>query len=450
MMGICEGIKVKQNYLFKGNYIFLPLIIVAGIMSLISCTKLNEFTIGGDFLESQTKLQIIDTFRVRLSTILLDSLTTSGTKIALAGSYSDNVFGSEKCEAYFDLKYESFSDIDEKAIYDSSNFIIAYSGYSYGDTTSLMTLSLHQLAEEIVPYDNIYLYNTSSFRYSPVALGSVSFYPSPNSSDTSIVLNVNSFGEELFRLIKEKDEKVSSDLFFSDYIKGFVLRSGNTDNKTVLGFKADKNNIVLKMYYHLDREEPELKTLTISLNEGNHQFNNIKYDLSNTLLSNIGANKNELAATQTGNNSYVQGAVGLLTKVQFPTLGEILAEKRWKILKAELVVEPVKSSYTLFKLPQQLCIYDTDKENRINSALKDSQGKAKTAVYENDELYNLDTRYTYDITNFIINELSDSYFDYYHGLLIGLDQDSYRSSLNRLLVENKKPPVKLKLYYLTY
>ncbi len=67
-----------------------------------------------------------------------------------------------------------------------------------------------------------------------------------------------------------------------------------------------------------------------------------------------------------------------------------------------------------------------------------------------DELYDETTSYTFDITNFINDELADARFDYEHGLLIALSQDELRSSLDRLVIEGKNPPVKLRIYYLTY
>jgi hypothetical protein len=32
----------------------------------------------------------------------------------------------------------------------------------------------------------------------------------------------------------------------------------------------------------------------------------------------------------------------------------------------------------------------------------------------------------------------------------GLDQDKFTSSLDRLLIDDKNPPVKLRIYFLTY
>jgi hypothetical protein len=72
------------------------------------------------------------------------------------------------------------------------------------------------------------------------------------------------------------------------------------------------------------------------------------------------------------------------------------------------------------------------------------------ASFTHDELYKEETRYTFDITSFITNELSNKYFDYEHGLLIGLQKTKLISTLERMVIEGKNPPVKLRLYYLSY
>lgn len=422
---------------------------VFGIILISSCTKTNEFTIGKDFVESQTRLQVIDTFSVDLSTVLLDSVVTSSQNIAYVGQYEDNIFGSINCNSYFDLAYESFSELDVKAVYDSSAFILYYTDYNYGDTTAMMSISIHRLTEKIVPYDKTYLFNTSSFHYESQATGTVSFYPVPHSSDTAVSIPVNSLGEELFNLIRDKDEKVSTQEWFTDYLKGFVLTSGTTNNKALLGFKASSERLVMKIYYHLDKEEPEKKEITIKMGEATHQFNNVKYDFTNTPLYNIKMEKNEVPSTETGNKVFMQGLIGLIPKLRFSSLQDILAADRWEILKAELIIEPVQFSYDLFSLPDSLYIYKTDKENR-RTILNDDDSKPMIASFEFDKYLPENNRYTFNITSYINQELYDAYVDSQNGLMIGLNENKLESSFERLLVEGKHPPVKLRIYYLSY
>lgn len=452
MKGIGVGKFGIQIIPLKGISLLFLISFIVGTWLLSSCTKTNEFTIGEDFVQGDARLQIVDTFRVNLSTILLDSLTTSSTEVALVGSYSDEIFGSVSCESYFSLKYQPFDDLDEKAIFDSASFVLRHSGYYYGDTTSLMTIEVHQLLEEIETFDNGYLYNNSSFSYDPEIVGTVTFYPEPNTGDSTISIPASSLGELLFTMIENKDEAVTSEEWFKDYFKGFVLTPGPENNSAVMGYIADANNLFFKIYYHIDSEYPsdESKEISIAMNESGHPFNNISYDFTGSPFEVLSQEKNSISSSLTGNHSFMQGGTGLLTKIQFPSLQEVLYGERWKILKAELIFEPVKNSYDNFPLPDKLYIYDTDKENRVNSVLKNSDGNALIASFEFDEVFGENTRYTFDITNFILSELSDSFFDYEHGLLIGLEQEKFRETLDRLIIEGKTPPVKLRLYYLTY
>ena len=305
------------------------------------------------------------------------------------------------------------------------------------------------LTEKIEPYSS-YLYNTSSFDYSPEVTGSVSFFPAPESADTAVYIPVNVLGEDLFNKIRDNDENLSNSELFNDFLKGFIITSGSPDNKSVIGFKADKDNLKLIIYYHIDAEEPEKKKITLSMGQENHQFNSVKFDHTNTPLNDIEAEGNVIPSSRTDNYGFLQGMVGLIPKLQFPSLNEILAIRRWKILKAELVIEPVYNSYDLFGLPQQLYIYDTDRENRVNTILPDDKGNPLTATLDYDDINEEEVQYTYDITKFINNELSDAYFDYDHGLMPGLADDNFTSTLDRLLIECKNPPVKLRIYFLTY
>jgi hypothetical protein len=315
-----------------------------------------------------------------------------------------------------------------------------------------MSISLHQLTEAIVPYDNGYLYNNSAFRFSQEALGSKLFYPEPNSPDTIITFPVNGLGKDLFGLIKSRDNISNSSELFLDYLKGFVITSDGGDNKAIIGFKTGTNYPLLRIFYHLNLIIPEetIHMISISIGNVNKQFNNIQCDFTNTALAKVKSNNNKISSSETGNKSFLQASVGLLPKIQFPTLGNILLENRWKVVKAELVFEPVKTSYDFFALPDQLYLYESDKYNGLNKILTDINSNAITANFTLDKLYNEDTRYTFDITSFISGDLLNGYFDVEHSLIICPAQLKLNTTLQRMVIECKDPPVKLRLYYLTY
>jgi hypothetical protein len=443
--------KVPNNRIFNTKAIGKSVITAVLFILLLfySCTKASEFTTGTNFADSQTDMKILDTFKVDLSTVMLDSLWTSGTKMAFIGSYNDEELGVISSTSYFELGFPTLDNLTDKAVFDSAAFLFTYSGNCYGDTTSLMSISIHQNLARLDLYESGYLYNNSVVAYDSKILGTKTFIPSPNSEDTILAIPVNVFGKSLFDMIQNDDQIVSTSDLFLDYIKGFALTSESSDNKAIIGLTADENHISLKLYYHIDGLATTSEKITIPYGSTDVQFNKIQWDQNNPVIKKLRSSNNIVKAADLGNRAYLHGLIGLLPKIQFPSLQNLFLENRWKILKAELVFEPVKGSYDNFKLPKVLYLYDTDNKNGINSQLYNSSGYV-TSSLKLDDYFNEDTRYTFDITSFIESELADTFFDYEHGLLIGLNGTDLISTFGRILIENKNPAVKLRLYYLTY
>lgn len=443
----------KGTNSFTRFFSFFSILFSITVLVSVSCTKINEFSIGDNFVESQTHLTVVDTFKIDVSTVLLDSLYTSGVSVAYGGRYQDEEFGKIECTSYFNLNYQNFTTIDDDAVYDSAALVLSYSGFVLGDTTSLLSLNVHRVTEDIKPFSNNYLYNNTSFDYQAEPLGSIMFYPEPTSGDSTISIPLNALGEEMFNLIKNREEEVSSSDWFLSYLKGFAITTGEQGN-AIIGFTADESHILLKIYYHentaLPVDRSELPSISIGMGQSTYMFNSLNHDFSNSPLDGIRETNNEIASSESGNKAYLQGVTGLLPKFRFPTLQNVLMEKRWKVLKAELVFEPVSNSYSKIALPERLYLYETDRLNRMNSILVDANGDAVVSTLVVDEIFNEETYYTIDITPYILEELSDRYFDYNHGLLVGLSQNDLRSSFSRLVLENGSPRVKLKVYFLSF
>lgn len=442
----------KENHSLTIFSLLLFLVLIVILSSAGSCTKVKEFTIGDNFVESGTHLIVVDTFRVDVSTKLLDSITTSNQKKAYAGNYSDALSGKINCMSYFRIKYETFEKIATSAIFDSAAFVFVYSKYNAGDTTSLMTLGVHKVTQEMVHYyDDSYFYNTTKFSYSTEPLGTVSFYPTPHSHDTTVSVPVNSLGEELFNLILNNDEIISSADWFNDYYKGFVLKCEDPGNNLILGFKADESHLFLKVYYHLDLESPVQKEISVKMGNAADQYNRIGFDFSSSSLEKIKEGGDVVSSQDAGNIAVLQGLTGLVPMVRFPSVQDFLLETRRKVLKAELIFEPPTASYRIFPLPEKLYLYESDrwKNFAFNKILKNNDGQAVISTLSADYMSD-DISYTMDITEYVVNELSDGYFDYNHGLFIGMSHDEMISSPARLIIETGKPAPKLKLTFITF
>jgi hypothetical protein len=87
------------------------------------------------------------------------------------------------------------------------------------------------------------------------------------------------------------------------------------------------------------------------------------------------------------------------------------------------------------------------------SLITDDDENAITAEYSFDFLFGEETWYRFDITDFLLTELEDSYFDPDVGLLVTLDETSFQSTLDRVVLDarpNKSFKPLLKLYFLYY
>jgi len=97
--------------------------------------------------------------------------------------------------------------------------------------------------------------------------------------------------------------------------------------------------------------------------------------------------------------------------------------------------------------------YETDASNSLVEVLKSYNGYPVYGILTSDDLYNEDTRYTFDITTFIKNELADNIFDYNHAIMLWLYSNYMYSSTDRLVIEagrySRNRP-KLKIYLMKY
>ncbi|MBN2519100.1 MAG: DUF4270 family protein [Bacteroidales bacterium] len=419
-------------------------------MFIVSCKKTdNVFTLGNELIESESNIKVIDTFNVQLSTVLLDSIPTSGTGIALCGNYSDEEFGTITCKSFFQIGLPDDYDIYEGDIYDAAALILYYNGYSYGDTSISQTIYIHRIIGGMET-NNGYLYNKSNVFYNPQSIGMLQLKPRP-SSDDSLVLPINeNIGMGLFNMLAEGSDIISNEEDFIDYFKGFAMVPDNDTNGAIIGFIANSDSLKLRLYSHRIGESIEEIYNDFPLTNPDIQFNQVISDLSNTPLKILINQKTAVLSKETEGKSYMQSCTGLMAKINFPSLSELSLIENGIILKAELILKPQESSYNTFSLPENLILYETDTLNRVGDLLYDSEGNINYAIFVFDELYHEETSYTFNITEFLENEFSDHYFDVGHGLLVSLNYTQYSTTLERVIFEANKLTPALKIYYMYY
>ncbi|WP_264565548.1 DUF4270 domain-containing protein [Flavobacterium sp. N3904] len=427
---------------------------------LTSCNSdvdAGEFVVGSDYLEVTNKVISIDTMTVDVSNVKLDSLVTSSQSRILVGNYDDPFFGKVRSESYFQCSTSIFNLYSENSdteatgyVFDSIAMILKYDDYYYADTTKLQTLSIHRVLKKLkANSDDGNFYNSSSFKYDANSLGMISFYPKPIGRD-SINIKLNAvFGAEIFN--KFKNNEITTYDEFTNYFKGFMLKSTSTESNSIIGYGLSS---VLRLYYSKgkgDSETSYFKDFTIS--DISKQFNNILSDKTGTFLEDLPLSKKSFSSIFTGNKGFVQAGTGLVCRIDFPNVKQLkYLTENGAIVDAKLFIKPVKNSYSkLFPLPEKLNVYVVDNLNRTQSQLSDASGNILTANLNasNDE-FDENIGYEINISGFLQKEMKKN-SDFKYGLILTLPisaKNVDRVVLGDQLVKENK--IELKIYYITY
>jgi len=433
------------------------------LLSLIiysSCgdSDYGSYTIGDDFLQSQTTVAIVDTFKVSLSSFKVDSVITSNTSVGLIGKYKDDELGIVKAESYYQLGIsdEGYSFEQKKEdILDSLTLNMKYSGTVYGDTTKRQTINVYRITQKFEKPDNGYFYNLNFLEHESQPIGSKTFTPKPLKDKKLEIRLSDDWGNELLKMIRNKSDYLKTADDFTDYLPGLVL-SSETDDGAVLSVAVADTSVYMTIYAHRVMAEVEDVEYTFPLTNSDIQFNHIESERSGTnseLIDDVDV-RNDISSILTGNHSFTQAGTGIYTRIEFPGLGDVLtmSEKRI-LLNAKLILHPAYRSYVDISLPKTLYLYESNRVNANEGTITNSDGDNVTASAVIDDTYYRDTYYTFDITNFISDELSDGYFDVKHGILVNVANNEMGKTLNRVVFsddsEKAYRPI-LKLYYVFY
>ena len=155
-------------------------------------------------------------------------------------------------------------------------------------------------------------------------------------------------------------------------------------------------------------------------------------------------------ATINNNYSYVQGGTVLVTRIDFPTIRNLLLDDRhFKIIKAELVIQPsviMNPDY----LPDNLLLIVTNKHSDLLSKYTDGEGNDVKSTLNIDYMDRENSSYTWDITSFI-EEITQVEESNYNGLLIL--PENYDSDFDHVIISDQKRShfkTFLKLYVMYY
>ena len=419
----------------------------------VSCDKdPDNLPLGEEIMKSTSRLVLIDTCTINMSTVILDSIPTSGKELLLTGIYNDEKLGKIEAKSYFQVGFPRYT-LEEDEYYDSISLIISYNGYSYGDTTVKQNLSVRKLSEKLQLKDQPYFFNTSSLEYEQNPVGEISFYPSPSTRKKLAISLDQSFGQELFDYISEAKDDEFKKNEFNDFFKGLALVPDEMIGNSIIGYTVKDTSLFVKIYTHTIEAEEVKREITLPVINTSLQFNQISCDWSNNMVFNNHRQKNAIPAAETDNITYVNAGLGMFTRMTFPYLASLVEFNNAVLVRAILYFKPAYGANMDLPAADNFGLYYTGKNNGLDAILTYANGEAIRPVLNIDELYNEKTWYSINITEHMMFDLSDHYIDPGKALSVSFTSSTVANSLDQLLLGgggNKITNPKLELLFLFY
>jgi len=401
-----------------------------------ACTK-KDIQFGTDLGETYTGIIQVDTIGIDMSTYVVDSFATNNVTEFLFGRYKDPIFGTITAKPFLQLALPTDITMQADAVYDSLSFVIKLNKYYYGDTSKPVTITINELAAPIEYTYSNHLYNTSSIAEKPTPLGLGYLKVRPSTDSVMIKLN-DEKGLDLFNKLKESKTEIQTVASFIDYFKGVSIGFSSSNDGAAYGFNSAADSIFMRLNYHTSIPYPEKKFKDFKFNKGTY-FNQLVTDRSTTPLASAAGKI--ISSTLTGNHAYTQAGTGVLLKMIFPSLRNILQlSSTVKLVKATLVLKISNGTYDgKYQLPPALFLTETSATNAIGSYLSDSSGSVLYSLPTSDYVYGSGTYYYFNLTSYI-NSLLTTSVDNGNGFFVMDNSPGTSTTINRALINNSAIP----------
>lgn len=436
----------------------LTLFYIFILYSFFSCID-DSSTVGGKWVESSFRNVQTDTCTVSLSTILSDSLVTSGDTVCQIGHRKDALWGEITASFYAEYEVPTASFVESIDYqFDSITIRLFSSGNYLGDTLATQRIYMYPLTENIEPDASNYLYSTSYTAYdSQNPLASFSFTPTPGRCSKELEVRLpDTWGQEWFNLLSEDSRVMESQTFFQNYFKGIAFVPDMNDD-CINGFQVNDSSLCITLYYHSMTEIATEYTLVFNTSS-TLTYNKVKYDHANTSIAALqSGDDSALPSSQSDHQAYLQGMTGMYITIDFPHLNNLCTEGDLVTIEsAVLQLYPVKGTYDgMYPLPQTLALYTADKDNVTQGVITDLTGSSvQTGNLVVDEMAYEETYYSFDLTSFLQTNLGTMGYNR-QKLQLFLPDNLFYTTLQGVIFEDgdhtaNKENTKLTVLYKTY
>ncbi|MDR2040122.1 MAG: DUF4270 domain-containing protein [Bacteroidales bacterium] len=384
---------------------------------LCSCTN-NDFDIGSTLFTPSTRTIKTDTFSLKLSVLAKDSIITSSQNVAYVGRYNDPYIGVSTASSFIEFsKFNPSGQYPKPGEYDrfdSVTLVLTPTGNYYGDTIPHPSIKISELISKI-EYDdeNKALYSTSSVPVGNMLVDKVYKINVANKKEVEIRLP-DAFGEKLFLGIRDDAIEMDPENYLETF-PGLALEPGNNPGTSIYNYLVTDTACMVRIYYRrTGNNELEADTMNFTANTSKH-FYNYRTSLKNNLPDN--SKDDPIPTSQTGNMGFVSSAPLLYTRIEFPSLNNLLPLGEIIVIEsAKLIIRPVYNTYDTVPLPPQLFLYlhDPLNDSRNTTALQDAGGSTMNGNLSGKNKFDRENYYyDFDLSSFIYDQVGkDGYYKY--------------------------------------
>jgi len=425
---------LMKKYLLKIACAFL------GLM-LVSCND-EAFEIGGHLVDPKKTFGTTDTVTIRVSNLVAsDSVITLARQIGFSGKYHDEYIGTIKTKTFIEFNRTVDREDNRQAMFDSITLVIRPNGSYFGDTLKLASFKVFELAQQIERREGGSLYSTSTVPLGDMLADTAVRVRVGNITNNEIEITLpREFGERLFDGILRDEEEYNRENFVRTF-PGLAIGPG-TGSNCIHGFFLNDTATVIRIYYNITTTFRDNKVMTFNANSFNsfYHLSNDKSEISEQ----FDFRSDPVPSSRTGNMGYIMSGTPMFTRLEFPHLNELMWLGQTVIIeRAILFVRPIQHSFDMVPLPPRLNLYPFDPTSniplrgaitapaRVGGANMPQHGNLPLN-YQNISL----PQYTFDITDFIVEQLGRSGHNKWALSLI-IPFDSRENTIQRLVFGNQ-------------
>lgn len=319
--------------------------------ALTACDPAGNITVGINEATTSTNAHYVDTLTVRMATVWHDSVVTSDTGNLLVGRYLDPRLGTITARSYFRVGLASAYAPGSDEVYDSLVLVLRPDGYRYGDTTRQQTVEVHRLRDQLETAKTYYAFNQLAYDAAPLnqGTGAGAFRAQPSLRTLRLRLD-DALGREL--LSTGKAGRLTTEAQLNYLLAGLVLTPGATDDATLLRSQTATDGAALLLCTHSPLDPGTVIYQSFSLAAGTKHFYQVTADRTGTLLAPLTTSLQALDVAQTAQESYIDGVLGLQTKLEIPYLADLRTfGTRLTVVQATFRLEVVPASITRYLGP---------------------------------------------------------------------------------------------------